>query len=446
MSYELGRALLASEVVSTSALSAALFAAVTHDVHLVRALLSTGALEPAALDRFLGRTDAAVAKSVSPMPELVRRLPARLCARLLLVPVRLDPVTGTVDVAMADVRDRHAQEEVRFHLAAPVRPLRAPLAAMQDALDRLAEEARAARNSYEHELVMRASVAARPGSSRPPGDTPPWGTPAVRVARASEPAHGLGSEIPIPLTRRTYAPAPGGTQRPPAFDLPDADDASTHGDRITRAYMLAAAPVAVEAPAPAARATDEVAEAVTTKIDPLTSLIPGPPPVASFRSPSGTPQFVPDTSAVVAAMKAAFDRDQVLELLLTGARAVAGRVAIFVVKRGGFVGWSCTPDFGERAQLQSLLVPLALPSVLSIAANEGLYLGALRHDEAHAPILRVMRTASRDVAACAVRVAGKPTLVILADELGDTMIATRRLEELARGAGEALGRILRARR
>jgi hypothetical protein len=36
--------------------------------------------------------------------------------------------------------------------------------------------------------------------------------------------------------------------------------------------------------------------------------------------------------------------------------------------------------------------------------------------------------------------------VILADELGDTMISTRRLEELARAAGDAFSRIVRTRR
>jgi len=37
-------------------------------------------------------------------------------------------------------------------------------------------------------------------------------------------------------------------------------------------------------------------------------------------------------------------------------------------------------------------------------------------------------------------------VVLVADELGDTMIATRRLEELAHAAGEAFARIVRMRR
>jgi hypothetical protein len=43
-------------------------------------------------------------------------------------------------------------------------------------------------------------------------------------------------------------------------------------------------------------------------------------------------------------------------------------------------------------------------------------------------------------------VSGKTAAIILADELGDTMLGTRRLDELARAAGDAFGRIVRTRR
>jgi hypothetical protein len=50
------------------------------------------------------------------------------------------------------------------------------------------------------------------------------------------------------------------------------------------------------------------------------------------------------------------------------------------------------------------------------------------------------------VAVVPVRVSGKTAVVLVADDLGDTMIATRRLEELALAAGEAFARIVRLRR
>jgi hypothetical protein len=149
---------------------------------------------------------------------------------------------------------------------------------------------------------------------------------------------------------------------------------------------------------------------------------------------------------VLAALRNASSRDEVLELVLTGARMVALKVALFVVKRGGYLGWVGTPEFSDRSSLQSVLIPLEANSIFDRAVREDLYLGPIRHDEVHAPLLRVMRTPSRDVAAVPVRVSGKTAVVIVADELGDTMIGTRRLEELARAAGDAFGRIVRTRR
>jgi hypothetical protein len=63
-----------------------------------------------------------------------------------------------------------------------------------------------------------------------------------------------------------------------------------------------------------------------------------------------------------------------------------------------------------------------------------------------APLLRVMSKPSRDVAMAAVRVGDRPAVLIVADELGDTMLATKRIDELGRAAGDALLRILRAKR
>jgi hypothetical protein len=116
------------------------------------------------------------------------------------------------------------------------------------------------------------------------------------------------------------------------------------------------------------------------------------------------------------------------------------------VKKGGYLGWLGTPEFADRTALQSVLIPLEASSIFDRAVREDLYLGPIRRDEIHAPLLRVMRNPSRDVAAVPIRVSGKTAVIILADELGDTMIGTRRLEELARAAGDAFARIVRTRR
>src|SRR5699024_9188107 len=70
---------------------------------------------------------------------------------------------------------------------------------------------------------------------------------------------------------------------------------------------------------------------------PIGSFIPGPPPLPGA---SGFAAFAPqipfpEMHGVLAALRNAGSRDEVLELVLTGARMVALKVALFVVKKGG---------------------------------------------------------------------------------------------------------------
>jgi hypothetical protein len=59
------------------------------------------------------------------------------------------------------------------------------------------------------------------------------------------------------------------------------------------------------------------------------------------------------------------------------------------------------------------------------------------------PLLSVMGEASEEVAITVIRLAERPAVLIVADELGDTTLATKRLEDLAGAGGDSLLRILR---
>jgi len=292
-----------------------------------------------------------------------------------------------------------------------------------------------------------ASSSPNSHAPRRPRDTPPWGTPvhnATTTVGSDHPQSGLGSEIPIPLTRRTFAAVSGGTQRPPPLVDP-AGSAMGEGYPVDAAHFRQIVEVNERM-----RSTDPGMIPLARPMS-MPSFIPGPPPMPALMgdtfSVAQNPQ-VPfaDIGGILSALRAAGSRDEVLELVLTGARMVAFKVALFVVKRGGYLGWACTPEFGERQALQAVLVPLESPSVFDEAVRDGLYLGPVRMDEVHAALLHVMRGASRDVAVVPIRVSGKTAVVVMADELGDTMLATRRLEELSRAAGDAFTRIVRMRR
>jgi Type II secretion system (T2SS), protein E, N-terminal domain len=512
---ELTKTLLLEEVAAPRAIAEALFASVNGGVPLLQALVDSGAASPEVLSRYLGRSEAPFLRHVVPVPELVEGLPRGLCERLLALPVRHDAITGTVDVVVADTADPHPANEIAFHLAAPVRVVRAPVAAIEEALrrlrmsshehasslasptDRFHEAARgAARADGEHRgahtsrMPVDGTTNRRPLTLPPPVPelshaipfdrdvpprrgglvietdsvpppaypppsrmrTPPWGTPIHMIGEqrprpgTEPPRSGYGSEIPIPLTRKTVHPGRmgGGTQRPPGL-FPPAATGLGEGYAFDTTGIR---DVVEKSAAPRIETAVPSAAGRSLPVQPVGSFIPGPPPLPGASAFAAyAPQLpFPEMGGILAALRNASSRDEVLELVLTGARMVALKVALFVVKKGGYLGWVGTPEFADRNALQTVLIPLDANSIFDRAVREDLYLGPIRYDEVHAPLLRVIRNPSRDVAVVPIRVLGKTAVIIVADELGDTMIGTRRLEELARAAGEAFARIVRMRR
>jgi hypothetical protein len=148
---------------------------------------------------------------------------------------------------------------------------------------------------------------------------------------------------------------------------------------------------------------------------------------------------------VLRALRNAENRDEVVLRSIDGLRLIARRVAVFAIRKDGFHGWACNAEFGESSALRALIVPHDQPSILATATATSVYLGPIPNTPAHKPLLSVMRTASKDVAAVAVRARGRAAMLLLADELADTLMGTRRMDELARAAGEALSRLLAAR-
>jgi hypothetical protein len=174
---------------------------------------------------------------------------------------------------------------------------------------------------------------------------------------------------------------------------------------------------------------------------------PAPPPAraASPLADTERPPPFADLSAIAEALGAARSRDEIISVTLRGLRLLARRVGLFIVKRGAFHGYACSPELAGAEAFREITIPLDQPSVLATAAATSLYLGPVPGTLAHAPLLDAMGSTSPDLAAVAVRVAGRPVLVMVADELADTMSGTRSMDELARTVGDALTRILAAR-
>ncbi|HEX6276983.1 MAG TPA: hypothetical protein VFZ53_28275 [Polyangiaceae bacterium] len=122
MSAELAK-LLVRGGVPLAEVERALSEAVARRTNLPAALAAT---KPELLElvaRELIRAEVPSLELVRPQTELVASLPDGMCERLGVLPVRRDPSSGRIDVAVLDPLDPHVARELEHHLDAPVRLL-----------------------------------------------------------------------------------------------------------------------------------------------------------------------------------------------------------------------------------------------------------------------------------------------------------------------------------
>ncbi len=516
VSIDLGRRLIAAGVVPPEEVEAALFLSSVRGVPFTRVLLDRGAISARSLEDELERVGGLGLRQVAGAPDLVAKLPRAMCRRLAALPVRVDNVTGTVDVVAADPLDAHVPSEFGFHLGAPIRVLRAPIAAIEEAIRRLELDdqtpgpgrSRRVTPPFPHgapqstipppvvdaepiPLVRRLALTPLPASETEPSRTAiPPGAPVEADALDDE-------DVPLRQARLARALRAASGAEPPAVSFPsqppgpdDASDHRTAAASVTRTMRPAAPAIPAAAPQkkPGPRDPDELTPPYGTPVlapppasfDPSVEPIervgmrrtvrpplladlayplhPGSQPVPRFDgleeaadaapSPAAEiaeePKLVraPDGSAVLEALRRVSNRDEVVRLALRGLHLIAPRFGVFAVKRDGFHGWACNVELGDQDDFRRVRIPLDQPSVLATAAATSLYLGPIPSTPAHAPLLVLMGRASFDVAAIAVRVGGRPALVLFADDLEDTLLGTRFLDELSRAIGDALSRLL----
>ncbi|MCC6559498.1 MAG: hypothetical protein IT372_41810, partial [Polyangiaceae bacterium] len=183
MSFELGRLLITAGAVSQAEVEAALLLSVLRGISFPRALVDRGAISERALEDELDRRGGLALRQVVGSRELFARLPRAMCRRLAAVPTRHDPSSGAVDVAAADPLDSHVPAEIGFHLGLPVRILRAPISAVEEAIRALAlgeREPPAARARLRR--VTPAVPHGAPQSTIPPPPSDDMPIPLVRRA------------------------------------------------------------------------------------------------------------------------------------------------------------------------------------------------------------------------------------------------------------------------
>jgi hypothetical protein len=418
--HELGRALLLADAVTPEAMSRALLASVRDKVSLVRALLTTEAVDPARLDEELARfaPDAPFQKHPVPVLDLVERLPARLCEALVAMPVRRDPRTGTVDVALADALDTHAADEIAFYLGAPVRVVRAPLAALEEGIART------------------RSPRAGSSPSMPPPSRSMRGTPIVSIDSVPPDHASTVSERPMPLVQHGSDAPDGASAASPQRGLHQ-EDIPIPLSRRTFIPRITAQPDVVEEEEP-------VVELRRSKT-PSTQSMPAVRPEARAEEPKPAPAPVAAATPLhqlLRDMTRATARDPLMELVLLAIRPVAPRVALFAAKKEAYVGWMCTSEFGDRAALADVRIDVRMPSVFATTAGAGTFLGPLLRIGQHATLFNFVKAPQAQVVAVAVRAAGKPVVIALAYDLADPHQVLSVMTEVGRVAGETLEKIV----
>jgi hypothetical protein len=456
VTFALARSLLLADAVTPDALAQALLVAATRGTSLVRAPLATRAIDAMRLEQQLERGEAPTMRHVAPVMSLVQNLPPGLCDRLLAVPVRRDPRTGTVDVAVVDARDPHPVEEIAFWLRAPVRMVRTSLPAMDMALRRIHEKpVEPGPRSLAAPIWVPPSVPPKREGFREITNTPAYGSPVASTAIAAlaqETLERVQAEDDVTLNDAREQEADEETEEEDKTDIIDFGVAAPNIPfKLTR---LSLPPILVEPQQlqvveerPAAlEPQNEVLELRTRK-----SL---PEPVLDLRRrksafPANAPAMpFPPAGPVLDAIRAATDRDAILEQVVVAVKTVALKVAVLAVRKDTLVGWTCSPELGDRATFRTArIAPAVSPELTDALASETATLARIPKDATHAPLLAAMTAApSGEVGFATVRVDGKAVALVLADELGDPLLATQRLEEVARVAGESLEKLLRERR
>jgi hypothetical protein len=479
-------------------IEAALYLSVVRGVSLARALVDRGVLSERALEEELSRRAGVPLRQVSPAPDLVAKLPPGMCRMLAAVPIRADS-SGVVDLAAIDPLDLHVSTEFSFHMGAPVRVQRATMSAIEEAIRHLelAEGAPTTRARRRTPASPHGAPDTVPPSPPPPpsiDEVPiplvkkvvaapplprvtPREQPAQRPPLRITPPDQAAARLPVrePEEQDARSPAPRRVMFRSAPDVPSvsfpsapppamagADDVEPMPpsgrmpaslSEIGSEYFAAgAAGAPSEAPATIEEAAPPTAprphqpgidEEPTPIDDDVPPPVAGPEPQAIARSPeAGWSPTLPELFDLIARSTS---RDQLLDLVLRAVTLVARRGAIFVVKRGLYQGWACNPAFGAEEDLKVVGIPGDQPSIFATASVTGYYLGPIPMTHGHRALLGVMGTSSSDVAVYVAKIKGKPAVVVIADELDDTLLGTRALGELAKRTGEALARMLAGR-
>lgn len=386
MAETLSARLVRSGLVSRGQLAEALSRASVGEEHLVEALVGLGVAESSLAIFLLGESRARLADAKdldATDPTLIAKMPAAMAWSLLALPLGREG--DGVAVAFADPTDAHAVAEVEGALGVAVVPRVARLGALVAALER---------------------------------------TMGPRVAR--------------PKTRNRITPEP---EPPPVSRGPARATFFRPSDRPLPAH-------AQREPVRSERKLDSWADLDTPETPPVT-LDPVIPSQRAHDTPRrrdprarSTPPL-PDAGPVLAGMRAAGSRDEIVRLACEGAIAVSNMAIFLALKQSVLRGVKGLGGALSDAAVESLVLPASTPSVFRSVLRDGTpHLGALGYGAVDHLFRAATGSRGGNVAIHGVFVSSRCVGLLCADDVQHREAGAERIGVIAHALGHGLANLI----
>lgn len=437
--------------------------------------LVEGGLDEYVLESFLRGEGFESEDTLEVVHGVLDRLPGTVAQRLWALPLRVEE-EGLV-VAMADPSDAHVTRELALISGTLLLPRVARLSLLRDALHRAyPDDIPAEDDDDEPDITFELTRPRTPGAglSRPTED--PSAAPAdevvllVRPKAATEDASAApkvnvpekrfsrppGVDVPHVSTLPSSPPARLGDVHASDDDpeitidsfsntrasLPDADTATANAWGVG-ARRPAGASIEIDLSDSWDDLDTPSAEVVRPSSAPSLNSVRG-----GRKSYGRAPVRAPgDIGTTLAQMRTLRDRDAVLTMACEATLLVA-RAAVFLALRGQVLrGWSGRGGSLTADAVRNLWIPISTPSMFRGVVQDGArYAGP--YGVTAADNLFRAATGSRGgvVVVCPVEVMGKTVAVLVADDVRYGEDGTERVETLAQAVGDALKRIILARK
>lgn len=271
------------------------------------------------------------------------------------------------------------------------------------------------------DLAERVSDPGRPAAETLTTDTAAVAS-AARAASSSTPAASPSTAAAPPPQAEASAPAPAEPATPPKTQV----SAATAPMGADERWDLPSQPPAPPIAAPSREPANKLSSRATADL-PTIKAAPG------------------DIGQIVAAMRGAKDRDDVVRLACEGATSVARAAVFFALRKGVLKGWDGAGPGVRRDSVRNLWIPTSSASTFKkVLETKSGSVGPYGTSVADGLFRAAVGSRGGDLMVQPVVVAGKVVGMLCVDDLRPGPLGAHRIEVLCQTVGDAFVRIISA--